>query len=112
MAKCSFCSKQIEQGHGVTFVDMYKIYNFCSSKCLKNFRLGRDSKKLAWVRKAGKKKTKVELKAELLEEAKHKKEEKVERKAEEKSEETKEAKPKTEEKVQEKPKTEKPSESK
>ena len=87
MAKCSFCSRQIEQGKGVIFVAFARVYNFCSSKCMKNFQLGRESSKLAWVRKTGKGKTKAELKEELLEEAKH--EEKMH---EEKAEEEKEKK--------------------
>ena len=91
MAKCSFCSRQIEQGKGVIFVAFARVYNFCSSKCMKNFQLGRESSKLAWVRKTGKGKTKAELKEELLEEAKHE-EKKHEEKAEEEKEEKAESK--------------------
>ena len=29
MAKCSFCSRQIEQGKGVIFVAFARVYNFC-----------------------------------------------------------------------------------
>ena len=92
MAKCSFCSRQIEQGKGVIFVAFARVYNFCSSKCMKNFQLGRESSKLAWVRKTGKGKTKAELKEELLheekmheEKAEEEKEKKEEKKAESKS---------------------------
>ncbi len=70
MAKCSFCAKQIEQGRGTIFVLPDKVLNFCSSKCMKNWKLGRQAKKLAWVKKLGKAKGKDELKEELIEEAK------------------------------------------
>lgn len=80
MAKCSFCSKQVELGKGVIFVAFDRTYNFCSSKCIKNFKLGRESSKLSWVKKTAKARTKDELKAELLEEAKEEEEKKEERK--------------------------------
>ncbi|MBI4438613.1 50S ribosomal protein L24e [Candidatus Woesearchaeota archaeon] len=45
MAKCSFCSRQIERGTGKMFVRKTgKIFYFCSSKCEKNMvKLGRKS---------------------------------------------------------------------
>ena len=50
MAKCSFCSKQIEPGRGIIYVtNDSKIHAFCSSKCRKNNRLGRIPKKVKWV---------------------------------------------------------------
>lgn len=56
MAKCSFCGKQILQGRGVIFVEVSgKINNFCSSKCKKNRRMGRDPLKLKWIQKIGEK---------------------------------------------------------
>ena len=51
MAKCIFCSKNIESGKGVTLVeDTGKINNFCSRKCRKSKKMGRDSKKLPWAK--------------------------------------------------------------
>ncbi len=70
MTKCSFCTKQIEIGRGTIFVLPDKVLNFCSSKCMKNWQIGRDGKKLAWVKKSLKGKGQEELKEELLEEAK------------------------------------------
>lgn len=107
MAKCSFCNKQVEHGRGVIFVAMDRVYNFCSSKCIKNFKLGRKSSKVAWVRKSGKKKTRADLKAELLEEAKHevekpKEEKPEEEKKEEKKPAAKEEKKQVEKKAEEK----------
>mgnify|MGYP001575199522 FL=1 len=52
MAKCSFCGLTIQPGRGKMFVTKEgRIFNFCSSKCEKNFALGRDPKKVKWVRK-------------------------------------------------------------
>jgi len=52
MAKCFFCGKNAEQGKGTMFVTMEgKILNFCSSKCRKAFKLGRNPKKLKWITK-------------------------------------------------------------
>ncbi len=70
MTKCSFCTKQIELGRGTIFALPDKVLNFCSSKCTKNWQLGRAGKKLAWVKKSQKGKGKEELKEEILEEAK------------------------------------------
>ena len=50
MAKCSFCGSQIHQGRGITYVEVSgKIYNFCSSKCKKNRKLGRDPTRVKWI---------------------------------------------------------------
>ena len=35
-----------------------RVINFCSGKCEKNFKLGRDPRKVNWVRKQKKKKEK------------------------------------------------------
>ncbi len=52
MAKCTFCSRDIEQGRGIIFVTAKgKILHFCSRKCRVAFRLGRNKKKLGWIRK-------------------------------------------------------------
>ncbi len=85
MPKCSFCSKVYEFPRGLTLVlNEGTVLHFCSSKCRKNFQLGRKSKKVKWVKKM--KHTKAEMIKEIKEEAK----EKVEA-AEEKKEIEKEA---------------------
>lgn len=48
--KCSFCAEEIEPGTGKMFIaNDGKIFYFCSSKCEKNMRLGRDPAKVKWV---------------------------------------------------------------
>ncbi len=50
--KCSFCGEKIKAGRGKMFVKVTgEIFYFCSSKCEKNYRLGRIRKKLKWVKK-------------------------------------------------------------
>ena len=53
MPKCTFCHSQYEFPRGLTVVrgSDGMIRHFCSSKCRKNFLMGRDNKKVAWVRK-------------------------------------------------------------
>jgi len=52
MPKCSFCQLQYPIHKGMTFVEVSgKILHFCSSKCRKNWKLGRDAKKVKWVTK-------------------------------------------------------------
>ncbi len=52
MPRCSFCSKDIEHGKGIMFVTAEgKIFHFCSRKCRKAFYIGRNRKKLGWVKK-------------------------------------------------------------
>ncbi|MEM2956591.1 MAG: 50S ribosomal protein L24 [Candidatus Pacearchaeota archaeon] len=52
MVKCSFCGKQVIQGRGIIFVELSgRVLNFCSSKCRKNFSLGREASKLKWITK-------------------------------------------------------------
>lgn len=59
MVGCSFCSKQMKPGRGITFVTIdSKILHFCSSKCRKNFKLGRKKKKWATKEKEKKKEEK------------------------------------------------------
>ena len=49
--KCSFCGKEIEPGTGKIFVKSDgTILYFCSSKCEKNWKLGRDPRKLKWTK--------------------------------------------------------------
>jgi large subunit ribosomal protein L24e len=56
--KCSFCKSEIELGTGKMFVkNDGRIFYFCSSKCSKNMlKLGRESKKVKWIRKKKKSK--------------------------------------------------------
>ena len=52
MAKCVFCNDQIPQGRGIIFVELSgRILNFCSSKCRKNLKMGREGRKVKWVTK-------------------------------------------------------------
>ncbi len=55
--KCSFCKREIEPGTGKMFVrNDGKVLYFCSSKCEKNMlELGRNPRKVKWVRKLKKK---------------------------------------------------------
>jgi large subunit ribosomal protein L24e len=83
MAKCSICDKHIEHGRGIIYATHDSIYNFCSSKCRKNYDLGRDKRKIAWIRK--KHVSANEMKQEILEEEKEK-EEMIEEKKQDKQE--------------------------
>jgi large subunit ribosomal protein L24e len=50
--KCSFCGKELKPGTGKMFVkNDGVVFYFCSSKCEKNFKMGRESKKSKWSRK-------------------------------------------------------------
>ena len=50
--KCTFCGKEIPTGRGKMLVrNSGQIFNFCDSKCHKNFDLKRDGKKVTWTRK-------------------------------------------------------------
>ena len=49
--KCSFCGNVMEKGTGKMFVKISgEVLYFCSSKCEKNWRLGRDPKKVRWTK--------------------------------------------------------------
>ncbi|NOZ81674.1 MAG: 50S ribosomal protein L24 [Candidatus Micrarchaeota archaeon] len=49
--RCSFCRSSIEKGTGKMFVkNNGEIFYFCSSKCEKNFMMGRNPRKLKWTR--------------------------------------------------------------
>jgi len=52
MPVCSFCKQNYEFPRGVTVVkkDGNPAY-YCSSKCRKNSQMGRDNRKVSWVRK-------------------------------------------------------------
>jgi len=48
--KCSYCGARIEPGTGLMFVkNDGTILWFCSSKCFKLFKMGRDPKRLPWT---------------------------------------------------------------
>ena len=100
MPTCSFCKKNYKEPRGLTVFtfDGRSVY-FCSGKCRKNLDLGRDPKKVNWVKREKKvgisksketagSESKVSEKSNMVEkpvEVKEKKEEK-EVKAEKKSE--------------------------
>jgi len=68
MPKCSFCQKSYEFPRGLTYVLIEgTVLHFCSSKCRKNFELGRKSKKVKWVKKM--KHAREDVIAEIKEEA-------------------------------------------
>lgn len=60
MPKCTFCKQTYELPRGLTiFLNDGGSLDFCSSKCRKNFELGRDNKKVKWVKKEKKGKQKI-----------------------------------------------------
>ena len=49
--KCSFCGDAIPQGQGTMFVrNDGRILHFCSSKCDRNFEMGREGKRKKWTK--------------------------------------------------------------
>jgi len=53
MPVCSFCKKAYKFPQGVTVVQKdSSVRYYCSSKCRKNFELGRNSKKVKWIQKS------------------------------------------------------------
>ena len=53
MPACSFCKEHYEFPKGITVVQKDgSVKYFCSSKCRKNSEMGRDNKKVKWVRKS------------------------------------------------------------
>jgi len=69
MPKCTFCKREYEWPRGITVVTHEGegiLRHFCSKKCRKNFEMGRDSKKVGWVKKTkeGEDLNKIETKKE------------------------------------------------
>jgi large subunit ribosomal protein L24e len=53
MPTCSFCKESYEFPRGITVVQKDgNVRYFCSSKCRKNSEMGRDAKKVKWIRKS------------------------------------------------------------
>jgi len=49
--KCHFCGREIEKGTGIMYVlNDGTVLWFCSHKCLRNWQLGRNPRKLKWAR--------------------------------------------------------------
>ena len=49
---CSYCKKDMAPGFGSQLVlKDGKIVRFCSNKCRKNYKIGRDPKNLKWITK-------------------------------------------------------------
>ncbi len=64
MPTCIFCKKNYYEHKGLTvFLNDGRAIHFCSSKCRRNFNLGRDNKKVNWVRRK-----KKGVKKEIVEE--------------------------------------------
>ena len=53
MPACSFCKESYEFPRGISVVQKDgNVRYFCSSKCRKNSEMGRDAKKVKWIRKS------------------------------------------------------------
>lgn len=52
MPVCSFCRRRYKEPRGLTvFTFDGKSIHYCSSKCIKNHKLGREARKLNWVKR-------------------------------------------------------------
>lgn len=50
MVKCTFCGREYEPPYGLTEFDITgHTRHFCSSKCRKNFKMGRENDKVKWT---------------------------------------------------------------
>lgn len=62
MPNCSFCKKSYHTHKGLTIFNIDgKSLFYCSSKCRKNANLGRDPKKVNWVRKGKESEKKISV---------------------------------------------------
>ncbi len=53
MPNCYFCGGELSKGSGVMYVKRDgTLFYFCSSKCRKNFRLGREGRRVKWTKSA------------------------------------------------------------
>jgi len=51
MPRCSFCGKEYSHHKGLTLItNSGHLVHYCSSKCRKNAKLGRQSQKRKWSR--------------------------------------------------------------
>jgi len=48
--KCFVCKEEFKNNGKMFVKNTGEIFFFCSSKCHKNFKLGRDPKKLKWAK--------------------------------------------------------------
>lgn len=52
MPVCSFCKRVYKEPRGLTIFSFDgRSINYCSSKCRKNTALGRDPRKIKWVKR-------------------------------------------------------------
>lgn len=69
MAICSYCKKNYKRPRGLTVFSFDgKTAHYCSSKCRRNLNLGRDPKKVNWVKREKKGRKKDLIDKEALEE--------------------------------------------
>lgn len=47
--KCSFCGTNMQKPQLIYVKNDGKVFNYCSSKCRKNQKMGRDGKKVRWT---------------------------------------------------------------